>query len=102
MKTNTSAATCLLFSNSGVLRGTIFRLVISLFFLFNLASCDMKPEILVDGGAVRAESYMWCLGTTFDQKWSLRAGVLVGTQINPAVTFPTNNFAKGKAFSFGV
>ena len=98
MKTNTSAATCLLFSNSGVLRGTIFRLVISLFFLFNLASCDMKPEILVDGGSVNAESYMWCLGTTFDQKWSLVAGVLVGTQINPPINIPSNIFTRGRPF----
>lgn len=99
MMQSPSAGMCPFFKKPwGVLCNMVFQTAACLVFLLSIVSCDTKPELTIDGGAVFAESYMWCEWATFNQNWSLRAGVLIGNPVNPPTNMPSNIFTKGYPF----
>lgn len=99
MRTNASVGSCPFHSKPGrALRNAVFRAASCLTFMLCLAACDMKPEVLIDGGEVYAESYMWCDIAKFDGKWTLGGGALLKNPVNPPSTISNHILAKGRPF----
>lgn len=99
MISNPSAGNCLCLKESGGVLGTIvFRALSCLLALLCCVSCDARPKILVDGGAVSAENYMWCEYAILDRKWGIGAGFLIKAAVNPPYNMPTNVYTSGYPF----
>jgi hypothetical protein len=66
-------------------RSLVALVCFSVFFglLLCLGACEKKQEVWITGGAVKAESYMWCTLISFDEKWSLPGGVLTKARLSP-------------------
>lgn len=101
MISNPSADNCLCLKKSGVLRTIAFQALNCLLILLCCVccvSCDVRPKILIDGGAVRAESYMWCEHAILDRKWGIRAGFINKGAVNPPYNMPNNLYTSGYPF----
>ena len=64
------------------------NIVIAVLVILPLAAVFTScSRVKFNDGAIYSESFMWCDFNLFDDRWSLRAGVLSGGPINPPSSF---------------